>query len=111
MPHQYPYQEEQHPRPDRPPYHPHTAGHRRMCRRKEAMCLAAGRAVAAGFGSVSTSTPVSAAEAAVAVAPSAAPPVISGGKGAARFVAAGVAVSVDSPARRGRGCHREMGGQ
>ena len=75
------------------------------------MCSAAGRPVAAGFGSVSTSTLVSAAEAAVAVAPLAVLPVISGGKGAARFVAAGVAVSVDSSAMGGVAIERWEAGQ
>ena len=58
-----------------------SSAHCRMCRRKEEkMCSAAGRAVAAGFGSVATSTPVSVAEAAVAVAPSAVPQSYQGGK-------------------------------
>ena len=48
----------------------------RMCRRKEDMCSAVGGAVAAGIGSVSTSAPVSVAEAAAAVAQSAVPTAI-----------------------------------
>ena len=49
QPHQFSYREGQHPRPNRPPYHPHVA----VCvRRNEEMCSSARRSVVAGLGSV-----------------------------------------------------------
>ena len=75
------------------------AARRRMYRRKEDMCSAVGGAVVVGTGSVSTSMPVSAAEAAVAVAPAAVPTVTSGEEEAAR-VAAADAVGIASEERK-----------
>ena len=62
------------------------------------MCSAAGGAVAAGTGSVPTSIPVPAAEAAVAAGPSAVPTVTSGEEEATRVTAADAAVAVASSA-------------
>ena len=72
-----------------------------MCRRKEDICPVVGGAVAAGTGSVPTSIPVPAAEAADAVGPSAVPTVISGEEEAARVVAADAVVAVTSSAAGG----------
>ena len=81
---------------------PSSAARRRMLERKEDMCLAVGGAAMVGIGSVPTAMPMSAVEAAVAVAPAAVRTVASREEEAARVVAADtVGIMVSSAASEG----------
>ena len=81
---------------------PPSAALRRMLERKEDMCSAVRRAAMVGTGSVPTAMPMSAVEAAVAVAPAAVRTVTSREEEAARVVAAdAVGIMVPSAASEG----------